>query len=63
MQKKYFFFDKKKRCKQCACTAFFMRLSVEESWLLVLDAKFAVNSCDDTLNLSHSEHTAKERVT
>lgn len=36
---------------------------VIETWLLVLDAKLAVDSSNDALNLTHSEHAAKECVT
>lgn len=35
---------------------------IVESWLLILYAKLAVNSCDDALNLTECEHTTKESI-
>lgn len=35
----------------------------EESWLDVLDAQLTIYGSHDALYLTHSEHTAKERVT
>lgn len=37
-------------------------LLIKEPRLLVLDAKFLVNCSHNTLNLTHSEHTAEESV-
>lgn len=37
-------------------------LSIVESWLLVLDAEFAIDSCDDALYLAHCEHTSEQGV-
>ena len=39
-----------------------MVILIVESWLLVLYAKLAVNSCDDALNLTECEHTTEESV-
>ena len=38
-----------------------MRL-VKETWLLVGNLKFAIDGGKDALHLSHSEHSAEERI-